>query len=119
MGAMPGANLPFQLGNAPVQRSDAFDLASHQQAECLGQVGVIEQRRQRAQVLDAARHHEPVLCKQAADLVDLRGAQLHQSLADSVHRQNGLLIHRFDWNELHARPRDRFTDRLRVRCTFF
>ena len=62
----------------------------------------------------ALRHHLAVLSQQAAQPVDLRGAELHQLLAHPMQRQDRLLLlaldgHRLDAGLLHRRP-----DRPRV-----
>lgn len=64
--------------------------------------------------MPTSRQLEPELVKYGADLVDLRGARLHQQVTHIVKRHDALLLLALDGHEPHARSLRRFPDRRRI-----
>src|SRR6202521_4230766 len=66
------------------------------------------------QVSNTLGYHDPELREQPPDLIRLRGARLHKTLARPMQGQHRLLLWRFHRHEPHIGSLHRLADRLRI-----
>src|SRR5262249_43105993 len=65
-------------------------------------------------LLNTIRQDVAELSDQSANAIEGCSAFLDEALADAMHAEISLLLHRLDRHEAHVRPADRLTDCFRI-----
>ena len=88
-------------------------------ARALTDIAASEQRDMNDEEVAAFEALKTKFSQQTSNLIGLSGARLDVTLANSVKRQYGLLLSRFDRHKMHIGTRHRLTNRLQHRQHHF